>query len=356
MNINSSNADHGSGPKLVSIGVPIYKRLEYLPNVLKMVKGQDYPSIELIVSDNGQNGTTVRDMVAAQYPRPYRFRQNPSTVDVVRHHNQIIREAAGEYFLLLSDDDEISHNFVSELAGQLEQHPEASLAYSGLEIIDENGCVLRAPKPGLPVELAGPDFIRAVWETYELGFENVEGFLARTKLWQDMGGYPNFTKGNHIDDAAVIQLCLNHQVVFAPKCTFRHRVCPENYCRAVTMKELAAASKEFLLWLDHDPIIGQFAVSHSEEWRHLREVLEQMTWETYLWRWKDLYRDKLSAIQWTREAFRMPFIPAYYSRVARILHNAVRSRVKRWFVAPPGEQPAFKHGASLPSDHHLRNQ
>ena len=52
--------------KLVSIGVPIYKRLEYLPSILKMVYAQDYPSIELIISDNGQNGTKVREIIEAQ--------------------------------------------------------------------------------------------------------------------------------------------------------------------------------------------------------------------------------------------------------------------------------------------------
>lgn len=43
--------------KLVTIGIPIYRRLEYLPQVLKIVEEQDYPSIELLVSDNGMNGT-----------------------------------------------------------------------------------------------------------------------------------------------------------------------------------------------------------------------------------------------------------------------------------------------------------
>ena len=64
-------------PKLVTIALPIYKRLEYLPHVLGIVAAQDYPDIELLVSDNGMNGTRVREIVEASYPRPYRFRQNP---------------------------------------------------------------------------------------------------------------------------------------------------------------------------------------------------------------------------------------------------------------------------------------
>ena len=49
--------------KLATIGIPVYKRLNTLSNALQSVAAQDYPHIELIVSDNGTNGTKVRDIV-----------------------------------------------------------------------------------------------------------------------------------------------------------------------------------------------------------------------------------------------------------------------------------------------------
>lgn len=42
--------------KLVTIGVPIYERLQHLPRVLEIAASQDYSNIELLVSDNGENG------------------------------------------------------------------------------------------------------------------------------------------------------------------------------------------------------------------------------------------------------------------------------------------------------------
>ena len=54
-------------PKLVTIGVPFYKRLDYLPNVLRMVAAQDYPLIELIISANGENGARVQEIIKANY-------------------------------------------------------------------------------------------------------------------------------------------------------------------------------------------------------------------------------------------------------------------------------------------------
>jgi len=120
--------------KLVTVGIPIYKRLEYLPSVLKIVGSQDYPHIELIVSDNGMNGPAVSEILDRNYSRPSRFRQNPSTVGMSIHFNQIIREASGEYFVLLADDDEISSNYISELVNLLERYPQASLAMAFQEI------------------------------------------------------------------------------------------------------------------------------------------------------------------------------------------------------------------------------
>ena len=173
--------DPPAEPKLVTIGVPFYKRLDYLPNVLRMVAAQDYPLIELIISANGENGARVQEIIKANYHGPYRFRENPSTVSMTVHLNQIIREASGEYFHLLNDDDEISSNFVSGLVGQLELHPEASLAYARLEIINKEGVVVRKSKDNLPAIVSGPDFIRATWERCEFNYYNLEGLYHADK-------------------------------------------------------------------------------------------------------------------------------------------------------------------------------
>ena len=86
-------------PGLVTIALPIWKRLEYLPHILKIIEGQDYPHIELIVSDNGENGTKVHDAVRAHYSRPFRFRQNPKTVSMGTHFNQILEVGIRRIFL-----------------------------------------------------------------------------------------------------------------------------------------------------------------------------------------------------------------------------------------------------------------
>lgn len=342
MDANYQTLETANKAKLVTIGVPIYKRLEYLPSVLKMAASQDYPAVELIVSDNGQNGTKVEDIIAAShYSRPYRVRKNPATVKISAHFNQIINEASGEYYITLNDDDEISPTFVSELVRKMERHPEANLAMARQEIIDQNGVLLGKSKGKLPEILSGPDFIRAIWQTSEFGFQNVESFLTKTKLLRETGGYPEFANGNHSDDAAVIRLCLGSYVVLSSECTYRHRVHAGGFGWTASIEELASATRDFIQLLDNDPTIRQFAAAHHEEWRSLRQCLFQMSWETYLWRWRDIYRDRLSGLQWTMAAFAMPFLPGYYRQIAAAFRSAAKSRLKKLFTGRSEKRQGF---------------
>src|SRR5262245_12636248 len=100
---------------LVTIAIPINERLEHLPDILRMVAAQDYPTIELLVSDNGRHQDAVPAIVRKHYPKPYRFRQNPDIVSLSTQYNQLVDNSSGEYVSILADDEEISPNFVSEL-------------------------------------------------------------------------------------------------------------------------------------------------------------------------------------------------------------------------------------------------
>ena len=68
---------------VVTIVIPIFKRLHYLAGVLQAIASQDYPHIDLIVSDNGGIGEQARPIIDANYPRPV-----PAAEDVEDAVNQ----------------------------------------------------------------------------------------------------------------------------------------------------------------------------------------------------------------------------------------------------------------------------
>ena len=301
-------------PGLVTIALPIWKRLEYLPHILKIIAGQDYPDIELIVSDNGENETRVHDLVKAHYSRPFRFRQNPETVSISKHFNQILEVASGEYFALICDDDEISSNYISTLVQQLKNHPEVSVAYSRQEIVNDAGVVIRKSKDFPARILSGPEFIRGLWQTFEFGFEAIGTFVARTANVVECGGYPDFVRGSGIDNALITKLSLNSMVGLSPECVWRWRVHESGYGWSMSAKGLATAHIQFMRFLDTDPVMRKLTAVHPKEWKELRSLLIQNEWQTYFWRWRDIYKERLPWFEWAKAAFAMPFILPYVSK------------------------------------------
>ena len=313
--------------KLVTIGIPVYRRLEYLPNVLKIVASQDYPEIELIVSDNGMNGSTVSELVKQYYSGRGRSRQNPCTVSMSIHFNQIIHEASGEYFILLADDDEISSNYVSDLVALLERYPQASVALAVQETVDENGALLRKSSEIVPEILSGTDFVRAVWGTHEYGYESLSTFLARTANLVACGGYPDFWKGSGNDDALVVKLCLNNFVTLSSRCAFRKRYYDTSYGYSQTSQDLARGIKDFLTFIDTEPTLPPFACDHPSQWHATKHLLVKMAWTTYYLRWADIYKQRLGPLQWAKAGFALPFIPEYYRAMTKTLIATSVSKV-----------------------------
>jgi glycosyltransferase involved in cell wall biosynthesis len=310
---------------LVTVGIPVYKRLQYLPNAIGSIAAQDYPNIELLVSDNGMNGSAILDIVDRHYRKPYRFRRNPVTVGMSVHCNQLIEEAWGKYFMPLQDDDEISPNYVSALVSLLEKHPEASIAFSVQESIDGEGTLLSRSKDTVPEILSGPDFVRAIWGTGQYGFHSLSTYLARRDRLRAVRGYHVFPVAQYDDDVLVAKACIDNFVVFSIQSVYRKRYHKSSDQTCLPIKDLAASTRDFLQLLDTDPVISDYAASHSAEWIQSKRYLVRMAWETYYYRWAEDYRSRIPRSQWTAAAFAMPFIPQYYKSVIKELISEATS-------------------------------
>ena len=312
--------------RLATIAIPIYKRLNYLPEVLRAVELQDYPNIELIVSDNGQNGSKVTELIDRHYSRPYRFRQNGLTVNIPSHYHQILSETTGEYFVWLADDDLISPSFVSELVSILDNHPEVSVAIARQEVIDTTGRVLRRSSEEVPSFLSGEEFIRS-WTKYK--YENYSTLLARTEDLKACGGFGNFPRGTASDDAILIKLCLKGSVAFSTRCAFLYRWHETSHGFSISLQQLADDLSCFLRFLDSDSMIRSYAAQKPTQWAELKARLVTMTWQTYHSRWDTLYRERLSLVPWVKAAFALPYIPDYYRAVMYSLRYGVKDKLFR---------------------------
>lgn len=319
---------------LVTIGIPVYKRLRFLPQALQSVADQDYPNIELIVSDNGGGGTAIPELVGQYYKRPYRFRQNPSAVNITLHFNQIMQEATGDYIVMLGDDDEISPNFVSDLVSVAQRYPNIPVVIPKQEQMDEEGRIFGASLDNVPELLSGEKFIEA-WCRGTYKWMTFSTILIKTTEAQRCGWYPVIPTGNGDEDAFLIKVVLDHSVGLSARSSVRKREYPTSSGYSCPYPELTDAARHFIRFLDTDDLLQAYAKRNTQQWQELRELIVEMLWKTCYWRWKSLYRSRLPSAQWVAVALSMPWIPAYYRTVAQAIWEeskfALFTGVKRRF-------------------------
>lgn len=311
---------------LVTVGIPVYKRLNFLPLSLASVEAQDYPHIECLISDNGLNGTQVEDIAARHYAKLFRVRKNCVTVGQSEHYNQIAKDASGKYFLLLNDDDEISPNLVSELVSLLERYPAAAVAIPKEETMDLSGRTMRGSADVVPELMSGEEFVRA-WCRGIYRYETFTTILTRREAVVTCGGYPSFPTGNGIDDALLAKLCLGNQVALTARCVFRKRTDEGSLGFSCDYRALTKAARGFLSFLRVDPTIQRYALAYPTRWLEVNDLLVKMIWKTCFERWNGMYRARLSVIGWVRAAFTMPYVPDYYVAVGATLVDAFKAAV-----------------------------
>lgn len=122
-------------PKFTVI-TPTYNRADLLPKTIESVLAQSEIDFEYLIIDDGSTDQT--ESVVKQYlsdPRvKYRYKENGGEPSAV---NLGWRLAKGEYFLQINSDDPVMPQLLKVMGEELDSHPEAILAYSDFQFIDE---------------------------------------------------------------------------------------------------------------------------------------------------------------------------------------------------------------------------
>ena len=318
---------------LVTVALPVYKRLDYLRQALVSVNAQDYQNLDILVSDNGLQGEALDAVVSELLDRPYRIRRNEEIYPLIPHFNQLVAEAKGDYFVVLPDDDELAPTYVSTLVNAMEADPKISIGLAKLDIMDEAGEFVprRQERPDPPSCMEGPEFIR-IWCQNEYDFVTFGTCMMRTADLRRVGGYPDFPKGNGSDNALVVQLAMGRRILWSSETTMKYRVYEASTGLAASYQELAESCKLFMSFLDNDPVLREYGRVDPRTWKECKKQLVDMTWRTYRYRWRTMYRNRLTPGEWVKAAFQMPFIPEYYSSVAGQLSRTALAAGKKKLV------------------------
>jgi glycosyltransferase involved in cell wall biosynthesis len=139
LHVEASLCSDRPAPTL-SVGLPVYNGARHLARALDSILQQTYGDLELIVSDNASTDDTadICATYAARDPRVRYYRQSQN-IGLPGNWNFVVTLARGRYFKWASANDYLDPRSLAACVAMLEAAPEAVLAYSRTNLVEE-GC------------------------------------------------------------------------------------------------------------------------------------------------------------------------------------------------------------------------
>jgi glycosyltransferase involved in cell wall biosynthesis len=125
---------------LVSIAVPTRNRAVDLRENLENICGQDYPRLEILISDNCSTDDTEQVCrAAAAADTRIRYVRQARNIGVHGNHNFCMDEARGEFLCFFHDHDRRDSRFVSKHVAFLQRHPRVGVVGSDWDLVGDAG-------------------------------------------------------------------------------------------------------------------------------------------------------------------------------------------------------------------------
>ena len=123
-------------PPKVSVVIPTYNHVKYLPYALDSVINQSYSNLEVIVIDDGSTDETAEVMKPYRSKINYFYKANGGTPSAL---NLGLSVATGKYICWLSADDALMEHKVSKQVALMESDPSLGFSYTSFVVINANG-------------------------------------------------------------------------------------------------------------------------------------------------------------------------------------------------------------------------
>jgi hypothetical protein len=199
--------------------MPTFNSERFIQGSIEALLAQDYPNIELIISDDGSRDGTAE--IARSYaegdPR-VSFHPGPRLGERA-NFNTVLSLARGEYFMWAADHDLWSVAFVSACVEALERDPAAVLAYTHSVLIDARGEYLGPQDDELDIhQPSAIDRYVAVLDRLS-NCNAIYGLMRREPL-ATTGGYGDNAAPDHL---VLAQMALKGTFVQLPQVMFFRR-------------------------------------------------------------------------------------------------------------------------------------
>ena len=113
-------------PPTVSVGLAVRNRAEVVGRCIESILSQDFPDLELVISDNASDdGTETLVDDYAQADRRVRASVNEVNIGLHENMNRVLELSRGEFFRWISSDDWLEPSCLTECVRALRDHEDA---------------------------------------------------------------------------------------------------------------------------------------------------------------------------------------------------------------------------------------
>ena len=150
----------------VDIGMPAYKRPQFVATAIESVLAQTHTNWRLTVSENGPGGGEVEAAVRPFLGDPrIRFVATGENLGATANWTRLLQTGDAPYFTLIQDDDKWDPEFLAHRVEFMEANPEAGFVFSGERKMDQEGREIDIERvPSLPVKDVADVLPQGVYE------------------------------------------------------------------------------------------------------------------------------------------------------------------------------------------------
>ncbi len=212
----------------ISIITPVYNGARTIQATITSVLAQTFSDFELIIVDDGSTDNTLE--ILSQYRDPRIQILSASHGGAAASRNRGLKQASGDYIAFLDADDLWTPDKLAAQFNALQTHPEAAVAYSWTDYIDEAGSWKRV---GRHTVVNGDAYGAMLLYNF---LENGSNPLIRRDAINTVGGFDESLTGGQ-DWDFYLRLAAGYQFVNVPKVQIFYRLQSNSISANITRQE-----------------------------------------------------------------------------------------------------------------------
>jgi glycosyltransferase involved in cell wall biosynthesis len=228
----------------ISVIIPVYNGEKTIQETIESVLHQTYTSFEILVINGGSADSTL-DIVSHISDRRIKLFNYPQA-NVAVNRNRGLTNASGEFITFLDADDIWTKDKLELQYKALQESPEATVAYSWTNAIDQTGKFLRVCSHA---QWEGNVYAKFLLDDFIGNGSNV---MVRSFAFQEVGNF-NETLTNAEDTEMWIRLAARYNFVPVEKVQVFYRISPNSKSSHLSGLEISNLKVIELAFTNADP-------------------------------------------------------------------------------------------------------